>query len=118
MSNLGKKSDKGEISDLGIEELKRIYDFELSRNNSLESKASSILGFVTLVVTILIFVLNFFLNSTDKIPGFIFFAIVNTLGIIIIISSLYYIINTLRIRVYITPFDSNPNELKNYLKNL
>ncbi len=103
------------ISDLGIDELRRIFDFEIDRSNSLESKAAAIFGFAALVVTILIFIMNYFLTANVKNLELFTVAIFSSASIIIIFFSLIYLLKSLRIRDYPIPFDFNPNNIREYL---
>ncbi len=112
------KNTNDEISELGIDELKRIFDFEINRSNTLESKASAALGFVTITITILIFLLNFIISNLTKTPKLIIFAYLSTLSIIFISSSLIYLISVLKIKNYPLPFEYNPNNLRSLFNRI
>lgn len=115
-SNFSKRIKNMEISDVGVDELRRIFDFEINRSNSLESKAAAVLGFSTLAVTILIFILDFFISNAGENPGLIIFTTLSTLSIILISLSLVNLIYVLKIQKYPVPFEYNSDNLQLYLR--
>lgn len=105
-----------EISKLSLEESIRNYDREVSRKESLESKASYFLGIISIFAGIwgnlIIFIL-------DKYPISIFmvvFSVLSILTVIFILKGGFYALQVLKIRDYQYPFDTNnPNILKKQL---
>ena len=98
------------ISEIGLQEARRVYDSEEKRTASLESKAASLFGLVTLVVSILIFILNNLLTTTTN-PVIYEILIFNIFGIIITSLSLIWLVNALWIRKVEVPFIYNPNTI-------
>ena len=107
---------------LGLEELKNQFDRELMRKDSLESKASYIVGFTSIILPLLFSILLELLNEKSIISVELKSYM---LGILIIDMVLIFI--TLIITIYILDVthvnyplpSSNPNELnKFYFKNV
>jgi len=125
MSDNSGSQYSAQTADLGIDELRLIYDREESRNNTFESKAAALFGFSSIILSILIFTLNSVLSSPETIPLLILFGIdipllilfglLNLIGIFIIFRGLIIIINVLKIRNYMTPFAFDPNEIRSLL---
>lgn len=107
---------------LGFEEMLRIYDRELKRKNSLESKASYILGIISMQTTI---ILSIFPNLIIKSQSLNKNQLVYQLSILfliiflIVISIIFiYCLKVLKITntAYPTGVPENINDLKSYLK--
>ena len=121
MSEHPKEQNKLKISNLGIEELRLVYDREESRNNTFETKAASLFGFSSLLISILVFTLGSIFDS----PFILDFNIISTIivtcivlvviGFLIIGFGLKNLINILEIRKYLTPFAFDPNEIHKLL---
>lgn len=127
VSNTSKNQNTSQISELGIEELRLMYDREESRNDTFETKASSLFGFSSLLIGILIFTLNSILSDSENTILSLILSIssnislwsiisiilliLNIIGILIIFLGLISLINALKIRNYMTPFAFDPNEI-------
>jgi len=103
--------------DLGIDEIQRIYDFEMRRNDSIESKASYLIGFASLTITILLFIINFYLSNNDKINGFSYLVFISITGLALVVLSLIFLIAIIATRQYETPFFKY-GKLENNLKTI
>lgn len=103
------------ISDLGLEELKRIYDNESERQRNLDTKSATILGFATLVVTILVFILKYFIETRDPISHFDVYVALSTISILLIGLSLFFLIYGFLVRQYAYPFEYRANKIRRYL---
>lgn len=102
------------ITKLGLKELLRIYDSEMDRQTKLDSKAASVLGFASIVVTILLFNIKFFLDNPDNMSIFYFYWI--SISIIIITLSLISLMYSIRVRNYKNPVPYNKlDDLRSYL---
>jgi len=124
MSDTSGSQYSAQTADLGIDELRLIYDREESRNNTFESKAAALFGFSSLLISILIFTLNSVLSSPNNISlTFDIISIINVTGIVVIVIGIFIIslslinlINVLKIRKYLTPFAFDPNDIHFLLK--
>ena len=115
VSNTSKKQNIAQISELGIEELRLVYDREESRNDTFETKAASLFGFSSLLVSILVFTLTSLLSNLGNII-LVILAIINLIGIFVIFFSLSRLLDVLKISKYMTPFVFDPNELDSLVK--
>lgn len=105
---------------LGFEELKNQFDRELARKDSLESKASYIVGFTSIILPLLFSILLELLNDKSLI-----FVEVKSYILGILITNITLIFITLIITIYILDItnvnyplpSSNPNELNNFYFN-
>ena len=105
---------------LGFEELKNQFDRELVRKDSLESKASYIVGFTSIILPLLFSILLELLNDKSLI-----FVEVKSYILGILITNITLIFITLIITIYILDItnvnyplpSSNPNELNNFYFN-
>lgn len=95
-------NNKSIISNLGLEELKRIYNSEIERTKNIDSKASTVLGFVSLIVTILLFILKYFIDHPGNMTGLYIYGIL--ISMIFLAASLILLINAFRIRDFLSPF--------------
>ena len=123
-------SEKGNLI---LEELRRKYDYELSRKRTLESKASALFGLGAVAGTILIYSLPNLLTSPNLsiAEGLNFLNLTNnqivfSLKILIITSamsiliSMFYLFRVLNIEFYKDPYpvsNGHENNGKNNIKN-
>lgn len=101
-------------SNLGLHELRLIYEREELRNSTIESKTAGLFGFSSLLVALLIFTLNSLLSDSGTIPYFVIVIIeaLNIIGIIAIFLCLLSLLKILKIREFITPFAFDPNDIE------
>jgi len=103
-------------NDLGLDECIRIYERENIRKQSLESKASYLLGIVAIFTGIWGNIIKDIINISST--NFISLIIIclNVLTIILIGSCAIYCLKVLKIRKYAFPIkNSDPNKLGSYL---
>lgn len=100
-----------ENKQLGLNEIRLQFDRENSRKQNLESKASYILGIISLMTTILITItMKMVFNS-----NFIFRKFIIIFTIITLIISSYFCIKVLKNHEIFYPYRSlKPNEFKDY----
>jgi len=99
-----------------LNELRTTLDRAETLNNTLESKASTLLGFSALLISIIIFTLGSLLTSPLKMSicnikvELIFF--ISTIGVILIILwGIKYLWEVIKLRTYTYPFYFDPNNI-------
>lgn len=118
MNNSDKKQKIHEIDDFNekINELRHTFEDTVSLNNTLESKASSFIGFSALIISVILFTLNSILTTPSKglitnfwIQIIFYFSVV---AVIIIIGwGLVKLKEVIDLRVYSYPFSYDPNKM-------
>jgi hypothetical protein len=99
-----KENLKSDDSSLALAEVVRILNREKERKDSLESKASSLLNSVTIVITILVSAMGFIL-STSAIKNSTFFSFY-IIGIALLTFTMIQLIWVLRTKSYVDPFQT------------
>ena len=103
---------------LGLEELRNQFDMELSRKDSLESKASYIVGFTSIILPLLLTILLELLKGESFLAVEIKYLLLGILliDIILIFITLFKTIKILEItRVSYPRNSSDPNKLNDFL---
>lgn len=113
---MSKKKLNNINSNLIIEESVRILNREKQRKDNLETKASTLLNTVTLVITILISVIGFIISSSAvKNPLFFIFYV---LGIIFLTITMMTLLLAVRTKGYVDPFvTEDVDEIRFNFKN-
>ncbi|BDZ71947.1 hypothetical protein [Methanobacterium petrolearium] len=103
-----------EVSKLGLNELRLIYDREEHRNSTIESKTAGLFGFSSLLVALLVFTLNSILSNIGTLPWLAqkIIQLSNIIGICLIFLCLISLLQILKIREFITPFAFDPNDIE------
>ncbi|CAI4043390.1 unnamed protein product [uncultured archaeal virus] len=99
-----------------LNELRIAFERAVSLNNTLESKASTLLGFSALLISIIIFTLSSILSAPlnqticDIPVEYIFFFLI--VGVIIVIlRGIAYLRELIKLRIYTYPFYNDPNKI-------
>jgi hypothetical protein len=104
--------------DLALEECIRTYEQEISRKNTLESKASTILSTNAIVISILIGLVTLILTNSSNFKYVFVIIILNLFALILVFISIIYSLKTIEIKKRFIPFDiHDPNSLKRSLKS-
>jgi hypothetical protein len=87
--------EKEKRDELIFQLIKGMYDFQLQRMNSLDSKAGNLVGFVSIIVGLLIGLAGFELLNKLTEPGYywIYFA-----GIVLLLASIVFSLVALKLR--------------------
>lgn len=95
-----------------LEECIRTYEREITRKNSLESKATALLNTNAIVVSILNSFIAFIVAGIVTFNYFEILIFLNIISIILIGISIYWSLNVLKLKKQFIPFDvKNPNLL-------
>jgi len=113
---LSKENGRSILSQVGLEELRRTYDQEIERKQTLETKAATVLGFATLVITILTFILGFFFTNNFNKFELLIYAILVSISVIILAISIYFLIKVFLVTRVSSPFRYDVNEIRHYLE--
>ncbi len=102
-----------DINDESFEEVSKIYERELSRKNSLESKASYIFGVISLIITLFVELL---FNRHDLFKNNLIIVLI-TLFFIISISSLFLCLLIMKVKYipYPIKITDNINDMRRNL---
>ena len=106
------------MCNLGLEELRNQFNIELSRKDSLESKASYIVGFTSIILPLLLTILLELLKGESFLAVEIKYLLLGILliDIILIFITLFKTIKILEItRVSYPRNSSDPNKLNDFL---
>lgn len=106
------------MCNLGLEELRNQFNMELSRKDSLESKASYIVGFTSIILPLLLTILLELLKGESFLAVEIKYLLLGILliDIILIFITLFKTIKILEItRVSYPRNSSDPNKLNDFL---
>lgn len=103
------------LSVLGLEEIKKSYESEDERKKSLDTKAATIIGFVTFIIAALTFSSNMLLEKNLLKPQIMIYFSSYIISLILFISSLFFLIKAISNRKYLSPYAYNPNETYNYV---
>ena len=106
------------MCNLGLEELRNQFNMELSRKDSLESKASYIVGFTSIILPLLLTILLELLKGESFLAVEIKYLLLGILliDIILIFITLFKTIKILEITYVSYPRNSSdPNKLNNFL---
>ncbi|KAF5053680.1 hypothetical protein DSECCO2_395950 [anaerobic digester metagenome] len=99
-----------------LDELRHAFERAVSLNNTLESKASTLLGFSALLISIIIFTLSSILSAPLNlfiydIPVEYFFFFLTVSLILVILRGIVYLRELIKLRIYTYPFYNEPNKI-------
>lgn len=104
------------ISQLTLDEVIRAYELEMSRKNSLESKASALLNTSAIVISIVNGIIAIIVVRIITFNNSEILVSLNIIAIVLIMYSLFYSLKILKVKKLLTPFEvTNPSLFKKEL---
>jgi len=116
-----KEKDESKLK-LAIDELRQTYDHLQNRDNAVESKASTFIGFGAVVITIILFAFSSIISDPitefSGLTGLLKLILIPSIiaDLVIFIESVYKLKKVIDIRDYDYPFVADPQEISDKVK--